>query len=156
MPWKDDMQDGKGILLAEHILMLVEKSVWILFLVFVYVTQFSDFLVMGYGNWKHILGVFSFHNSVFNGIFVVKLTILSLFSRNIWLLGFFEFFSSFETKPCRISWLFSFFFWNKSNGRTEWWVPNRWGWGNWDILSDEWQKLSEEWWVMTKKIQIAP
>ena len=35
----------------------------------------------------------------------------------------------------------------------EWWetensVPNRWGLGNWGILSDEWRKLSEEWWVI--------
>ena len=35
----------------------------------------------------------------------------------------------------------------------EWWeaennVPNVLGLGNWDILSDEWRKLSEEWWVM--------
>ena len=28
-------------------------------------------------------------------------------------------------------------------------VPNWWGWGNWDILSDEWGKLREEWWVMS-------
>ena len=36
----------------------------------------------------------------------------------------------------------------------EWWeaensVPNMWGLGNWDILSDEWGKLREEWWVMS-------
>ena len=31
---------------------------------FVSITQFSDFWVMSYGNWKHILGVFSFQNSV--------------------------------------------------------------------------------------------
>ena len=29
---------------------------------------------MSYGNWKHILGVFNFQNSIFNGIFVIKLT----------------------------------------------------------------------------------
>ena len=27
------------------------------------ITQFSDFWVMSYGNWKHILAIFSFHNS---------------------------------------------------------------------------------------------
>ena len=27
------------------------------------ITQFFDFWVMSYGNWKHILAVFSFHNS---------------------------------------------------------------------------------------------
>ena len=38
------------------------------------VTQFSDFWVMSYGNWKHILDIFSFHNSIFNGISVIKTT----------------------------------------------------------------------------------
>ena len=38
-----------------------------LFPVFVSITQFSDFWVMSYGNWKHILGVFNFQNSVSNG-----------------------------------------------------------------------------------------
>ena len=56
---------------------IAEKSVWFfitLFPVFVSITQFSDFWVMSYGNWKHILGVFSIQNSVFNGIFVIKPT----------------------------------------------------------------------------------
>ena len=53
----------------------VENSVWFLFSVFVFITQFSDFWTMSYGNWKHILGVFSFQNSVFNGIFVIKHTL---------------------------------------------------------------------------------
>ena len=56
---------------------IVKKSVWFfitLFPVFVSITQFSDFWVMSYGNWKHILGVFSIQNSVFNGIFVIKPT----------------------------------------------------------------------------------
>ena len=57
---------------------IAEKSVWhhiTLFPVFFFsVTQFSDFWVMSYGNWKHILVVFSFHNSVFNDIFVIKHT----------------------------------------------------------------------------------
>ena len=51
-----------------------EKSVWFLFSVVVSITQFSDFWVMSYRNWKHILSVFSFHNSVSNGILVIKLT----------------------------------------------------------------------------------
>ena len=38
------------------------------------ITQFSDFWVMSYGNWKHILDIFSFHNSIFNGISVIKTT----------------------------------------------------------------------------------
>ena len=29
---------------------------------------------MSYGNWKHILAIFSFHNSVFNGISINKTT----------------------------------------------------------------------------------
>ena len=41
---------------------------------FVSITQFSDFWVMSYGNWKHILAFFSFHNFVFNGNFVIKPT----------------------------------------------------------------------------------
>ena len=51
-----------------------EKSVWFLFSVVISITQFSDFWVMSYGNWKHILSVFNFHNSVSNGILVIKLT----------------------------------------------------------------------------------
>ena len=41
---------------------------------FVSITQFFDFWVMSYGNWKLILGVFNFQNSVSNGIFVIKHT----------------------------------------------------------------------------------
>ena len=54
---------------------MTQKLVWIsiaLFPIFVSITQFSDFWVMSYGNWKHILAVFSFHNSIFNGIFIIK------------------------------------------------------------------------------------
>ena len=57
-----------------------EKCVWFLFLVFVSITQFSNFWVMSYGNWKHILGVFSFQNSISNGIFVIKHTLRDLLS----------------------------------------------------------------------------
>ena len=46
-----------------------EKSIWFLFSIFVSITQFSNFWVMSYG------GVFSFQNSVFNGIFVIKHTL---------------------------------------------------------------------------------
>ena len=35
---------------------------------------------MSYGNWKHILGVFSFQNSVSNGIFVIKHALRDLLS----------------------------------------------------------------------------
>ena len=45
-----------------------------LFPVFVSITKFSDFWVISYGNWKHILGVFSFQNSVSNEIFIIKHT----------------------------------------------------------------------------------
>ena len=56
---------------------MTQKLVWIsiiLFPVFVPITQFFDFWVMSYENWKHILAVFNFHNSVFNDIFVIKQT----------------------------------------------------------------------------------
>ena len=56
---------------------IAEKSVWFfitLFSAFVSITQFFDFWVMSYGNWKHILGVLGFHNSVFNGIFINNIT----------------------------------------------------------------------------------
>ena len=49
---------------------------WEVRLDFISITQFSYFLVISYGNWKYILGVFSFHNYVFNGIFVIKTTYL--------------------------------------------------------------------------------
>ena len=62
---------------------MVEKSVWILFPVFASITQFYDFWMMSYGNWKHILGVFSFQNSDFNGILVIKHTHESHSQRNI-------------------------------------------------------------------------
>ena len=45
-----------------------------LFPVFVSITKFSEFWVISYGNWKHILGIFSFHNFVFNDISVIKTT----------------------------------------------------------------------------------
>ena len=101
---------------------MVEKCVWFLFPVFVFITQFYDFWVKSYGN------------SVSNDIFVIKLTTLSLFSRNVWLLSF-------------------FFFEIKSDGRTEWWVPNGWGWENWGILSDEWWVMGDEWWMTSDEWQ---
>ena len=81
---------------------MAEKSIWILFPVFVSITRFSDFWVISYGNWKHILGVFCFHNSVFNGIFVINL----LFSCNVGLFWFYYYYYYyyyyyFETKPSR-------------------------------------------------------
>ena len=56
---------------------MTQKLAWIfitLFPVFVFIIQFSNFWVMSYENWKHILSVFSFQNSIFNGIFVIKHT----------------------------------------------------------------------------------
>ena len=56
---------------------MTQKLVWIsitLFSVFVSITQFFDFWVMSYGNCKHTLAVFSFHNFIFNDIFVIKHT----------------------------------------------------------------------------------
>ena len=77
---------------------MAEKFVWIfitLFPVFVSIIQFSDFWVMSYGNWKHILGVFSFHNSVSNDILVIKHTWRDppvKVSRNFWPFFFLSFF----------------------------------------------------------------
>ena len=45
-----------------------------LFPVIVSITQLSDFWVISYGNRKHILTVFSFHNSIFNGISINNTT----------------------------------------------------------------------------------
>ena len=56
---------------------MTQKLVWIsiiLFPVFVPITQFFDFWVMSYENWKHILAIFNFHNYVSNDIFVIKQT----------------------------------------------------------------------------------
>ena len=122
---------------------ITEKFVWIFitpFPVFISIIQFSNFWVMSYGNWKHILSVFSFHNFVFNDIFVIKLTTLLLFSCNVWLLGFFFFLKQSPTAYLDFSvfiLFFNFLFETEVNGRTKWWVPNGWGWVNWGILSDE-------------------
>ena len=75
---------------------------------------------------KHILVVFSFHNSIFNGIFVIKHTwrdplsesaatfdhFFSFFSTVSvgWVLSFFFFFSSSFTSLCWLGSFFLFFF----------------------------------------------
>ena len=65
------------------------------FWIIVSITQFSDFLVISYGNWKHILGVFSFQNSIFNSTFVIKpIYPVAMFDKQIF---FFFFFG--ETQP---------------------------------------------------------
>ena len=71
------------------------------FWIIVSITQFFDFLVISYGNRKHILGVFSFYNSVFNGISVIKYTLrdplvksAATFDFFFFLTGFGEFFFS--------------------------------------------------------------
>ena len=90
---------------------MAEKFVWIfitLFQVFISITQFSDFLVMNYENWKHILSIFSFHNSVFNSILVIKHTWkdpLVRVSRNFW-----PFFFSFFSTVLRLLFILFFFF----------------------------------------------
>ena len=64
------------------------------FWIIVSITQFSNFWVMSYGNWKHILGVFSFQNSIFNSTFVIKpIYPVAMFDKQI----FFFFFG--ETQP---------------------------------------------------------
>ena len=84
---------------------IAEKSVWFLFPIFVSINQFSNFWVMSYENWKHILYVFSFQNSISSGIFVIKHTRRDLLSEQqpqlltffflFWFIGFGEF--SFHT-----------------------------------------------------------
>ena len=115
----------------------VEKSIWhcfkfllpsLNFLIFEWWVMKIKLWKLSYGNWKHILSVFNFRNSVSNGIFVIKLNFWN-FSRNVWLLVFFFF----------------------SNKVTEWWVPNEWGWEYWSILSDEWRKLSDQKRVVEQK-----
>ena len=96
---------------------MAKKSVWILitlFPIFVFITQFSDFWVMSYANWKHILGVFNFYNSVSNGILVIKHTWRDLLVRvscNFFIFFskcsfFFFFFSSFSLLSIRSSFFF--------------------------------------------------
>ena len=64
------------------------------------ITQFSDFWVMSYGNWKHILAVFSFHNSMTFLLLNTHEGLANSISRNFWPLCFFFFWG----------WLFGSFF----------------------------------------------
>ena len=135
------------------------QIVWILrmsicldeFWIIVFITQLSDFWVMSYGNWKHILDIFSFQNSIFNGIFVIKPTYLAtMFDKRI----FFFFF--FWWNPATMFDKFSdFFFWNPAATiKVENWVcvnvPNR-GLENWGILSVENWVTKIEWWQITNQ-----
>ena len=64
------------------------------FWIIVSITQFSDFWVMSYENWKHILSVFSFQNLIFNSTFVIKPTYqAAMFDK------FFDFFFIFWWNP---------------------------------------------------------
>ena len=98
------------------------------FWIIVSITQFSDFWVMSYGNWKHILGVFSFQNSVFNGIFVIKSTYpTAMFDKWIFFfLGWWNPAATFEVE----NWV-----WVKVSNRGfgklsyfKWWVVNDENW----------------------------
>ena len=83
---------------SKYVSPTIEKCVLHHNSVFVSINQFSDFWVMSYGNWKHILGVFSFHNSVFNGISINILTWWPPFSMSCLILqaiSFLSFFLSF-------------------------------------------------------------
>ena len=73
------------------------------FWIIVSITQFSDFWVMSYGNWKHILCVFSFHSSVFNGISVIKHTLRDPLVKSTATFDSFFF-------PHWVWWVFFFFF----------------------------------------------
>ena len=54
---------------------------------------------MSYGNWKHILDIFSFQNSIFNDIFVIKLTYPAvMFDKRIFFLGWWNPAATFEVE----------------------------------------------------------
>ena len=72
---------------------------------------------MSYGNWKHILGVFSFHNSVFNGISVIKHTLRDPLVRSTTTFDpSFFFFFLFFTKFGEVVFFFFFFYFSFQTG----------------------------------------
>ena len=102
------------------------------FWIIVFITQLFDFWVMSYGNWKHILGVFSFQNSDFNGIFVIKSTYpTAMFDKQIFFffLGWWNPAATFEVE----NWV-----WVKVSNR-------RFG----KLSYFKWWVVSDENWVMT-------
>ena len=140
-----------------------------MFLVFVFITQFSNFWVMSYGNWKHILGVFKLSKLSFYGIFLIKHTLRDSQSeiQSQLLTNWTDFFFFFgETKlifyvlewVSSKFWLLSFkngshiFKFLKLKNRTElgakWVGFGKFGYFKWWVTSDEWRKLSKKWWVM--------
>ena len=76
-----------------------------LFSSFVFITQFSDFWVMSYGNWKLILGVFKLRKQSYDGIFVNTHTMRDPPTTTFDSLSFFFFFffSTFFFLPFRLS-----------------------------------------------------
>ena len=99
---------------SKYVGLMTEKCVWHHNSVFVSITQLFDFWVMSYGNWKHILGVFNFQNSVSNDIFIIKYIFMGPTARDkscqahlFLLLSFSFFLSSSETHSNDI---FFFFF----------------------------------------------
>ena len=92
----------------------IEKCVWHHNSVFISITQFSYFWMMSYGNWKYILGVFSFQNSIFNRIFVIKHTFMGPMAKDksrqahLFLLLSFSFFLS--SSQTHSNGIFFFFF----------------------------------------------
>ena len=88
------------------------------FWIIIFITQFSNFWVMSYENWKHILGVFSFQNSVFNDIFIIKpIYLTAMFDKHIFF---------FLVKPSCVFEKLRYF---------KWWV-----------ISDENWIMKIEWW----------
>ena len=90
----------------------------------------SIFWFLSYKNWKHILGVFSFQNLIFNSTFVIKPTYqAAMFDK------FFDFFFLFfgETQPQLLKLKTRFELRCQIGGLR-----------NWDILSDDWWKLSDD------------
>ena len=56
---------------SKYVSPTADKCVWHHNSIFVSFIQFFDFWVMGYENWKHILDIFNFQNSIFNSNFVI-------------------------------------------------------------------------------------
>ena len=73
---------------------IAKKSVWIfitLFPVFISITQFSDFWVMSYGNWKHICNYTHMHGPTVSATHVsvaFDASSTALFSTNIFIFLF--------------------------------------------------------------------
>ena len=81
----------RGCLDSKMVEPIAKKSVWIfitLFPVFIFITQFSDFWVMSYGNWKHICNYTHMHGPTVSATHVsdaFDASSTALFSTNIFI-----------------------------------------------------------------------